>query len=106
MPMAHSSSRSHVTTALLDDEPGVLRSAMCRMCHTPAPLTQSALEAGGEWQCIRCGQQWDAARLAAVAAYAAWVIERNDAGCRARTEANEAAALSRDLPTEQIGGKT
>lgn len=63
------------------------------MCHTPASLTQSALQAGGEWRCVRCGQHWDAARLAAVAAYAAWLVEY------------DGAALSRDLPTMELKGK-
>jgi hypothetical protein len=55
------------------------------MCHAPASLTQSALAAGGDWQCIRCGQHWDAARLAAVAAYAAWVVQLEQPGLRHRT---------------------
>ena len=76
--MADSSLRSHVATALLDDEQGILRRATCPMCHTLASLTESAVEAGGVWRCVRCGQQWDATRLATVAAHAAWV-ERDDA---------------------------
>jgi len=47
------------------------------MCHTSAALSQSALEAGGAWRCVRCGQHWDAARLAAVAAYAAWSADHD-----------------------------
>jgi uncharacterized Zn finger protein len=104
--MAHTSSRPHATAALLDDEPEVFRLATCPMCHTRASLTQSAVEAGGDGRCVRCGQFWDVARLAAVAAYAAWVVERDDVGCRARTEGDEGTALSRDLPTEQLGGRT
>jgi hypothetical protein len=46
------------------------------MCHTPASLTQNAIDAGADWWCVTCGQRWDAARLSAVAAYAAWVVER------------------------------
>ena len=49
---------------------------MCPMCHTTQPSTTDALEAPGSWRCTRCGQQWDAPRLAAVAGYAAWVSER------------------------------
>ena len=52
----------------------------CLMCHTPASLTQAAVDAGSDWHCVRCGQRWDATRLAAVAAYAAWVDERTGAG--------------------------
>jgi RNA polymerase-binding transcription factor DksA len=32
-------------------------------------MTASALETGGYWLCIRCGQEWDANRLATRAAY-------------------------------------
>jgi len=78
--MAHSSSRTHTTAAPLDDQPDVLRSARCPMCHTPASVTQNAIEAGDDWRCVRCGQHWDAARLAAVAAYAAWVADRDGLG--------------------------
>jgi len=46
------------------------------MCHTPASLTQNAIDAGADWWCVTCGQRWDATRLSAVAAYAAWVVER------------------------------
>jgi transposase len=46
------------------------------MCHVPAALTRQALLARGSWRCVRCGQHWDADRLAAVAAYETWVLER------------------------------
>jgi hypothetical protein len=52
----------------------------CLLCHTPSSLTQNAIDAGTDWQCVRCGQRWDATRLAAVAAYAVWVDERTGAG--------------------------
>ena len=61
-------------TAMLDDERDV---AACPMCHTPAPLTRHAVDAGSSWRCVRCGQHWDLARLATVAAYAAWVVEHD-----------------------------
>ncbi len=77
--MVHNLSRSPATIALLDDEPDVGPSATCPTCHTRASLTQAALEAGGDWRCVRCGQHWDAARLASVAQYAAWVVERGQA---------------------------
>src|ERR1700742_2094211 len=51
-----------------------LRSVTCPLCHTPSSLTHAAVEAGGEWQCIRCGQHWEATRLAALANYALWVV--------------------------------
>jgi hypothetical protein len=64
-------------TAMLDDEPDVARAAVCPMCHTQAPLTGNAVDADGSWRCVRCGQHWDLARLATVAAYAAWVVEHD-----------------------------
>ncbi len=51
--------------------------AACPMCHTSAALTRSAVAAGADWRCVRCGQRWDGVRLAAVADYAAWVVEHN-----------------------------
>ena len=55
-----------------------LRPVTCPSCHTThASLTPEALQAGGVWGCVRCGQRWDARRLETVAAYAAWV-EEND----------------------------
>jgi hypothetical protein len=54
--------------------PGI---ATCPMCYTAHPsLTRAAVVAGEDWRCSRCGQQWDAERLAAVAAYAAWMRDR------------------------------
>jgi hypothetical protein len=45
--------------------------AVCPFCHTEAAaMVQSALAAGGYWLCARCGQTWDANRLATQAAYA------------------------------------
>jgi hypothetical protein len=53
--------------------------AACPMCHTvDSGPTADALAAGGGWRCVRCGQRWDAARLAAVAAYVAWVRDKDD----------------------------
>ena len=51
--------------------------AVCPMCHARASLTQRTVEAGGAWRCRRCGQHWDAGRLGAVAAYAAWGASRH-----------------------------
>jgi ribosomal protein L37AE/L43A len=78
--MADSSSQPHAPAALLDNEPDVLRRASCPMCHTPASVTQDAVEAGAGWRCARCGQHWDATRLAAVAAYAVWTAEHDRVG--------------------------
>ena len=101
--MAHRISRPSATVALLDDEPDVVPPATCPMCHTSVSLTQSALDAGGAWRCVRCGQNWDAARLSTVAAYAAWVVERDRADRRG-TELSQDAAQYRDPPTERLDG--
>ena len=63
-----------LATAVLlnDDEQDIVRTAGCPMCHTSATVTQSAIETGDDWRCVRCGQHWDARRLATVAAYAEW----------------------------------
>jgi hypothetical protein len=39
-------------------------------------MTASALETGGYWLCIRCGQEWDANRLATSAAYTDYAERR------------------------------
>jgi hypothetical protein len=75
--MTNNVSQSNAAAALLDDAPGAMRPAACPMCHTRASLTQAAVDAGGAWRCVRCGQQWDAERIEAVAAYAVWVATRN-----------------------------
>jgi hypothetical protein len=52
--------------------------AICPGCHTPHPsLTGQGLAAGVGWKCARCGQRWDARRLASVAAYERWVADRS-----------------------------
>jgi predicted Zn finger-like uncharacterized protein len=56
----------------LDAEQGELRYAACPGCHTATSVTHNAIEAGANWRCVRCGQHWDAARLAALARYATW----------------------------------
>ena len=51
--------------------------ATCPLCHTAdATMTSVAVAAGAEWHCVRCGQRWDAGRLATVAACAVWLSER------------------------------
>ena len=73
-------SPAQVGTAVLADEYGIPAVVTCPMCHTPASLTQSDLDAGGGWRCSRCGQRWSAMRLSTVAAYAAAFAERADVG--------------------------
>ena len=102
--MASSFSRPHATAVLLDDEQDVLPRATCPMCHTSATLSESALEAGGHWRCVRCGQHWDAARLATVAAYAAWVFDHDGVG-RQDTEGSHDAVMDGDLANDRLGGK-
>jgi ribosomal protein L37AE/L43A len=96
--MPSNSSRQHATAVLLDDEQDLLRSPTCPLCHTSATLAQSALKAGGDWRCVRCGQRWDAARLATVAAYAAWTIDHDRVG-------SHNPALYANAPTGWLGGR-
>ena len=97
-----SSSSPHATAVLHDDDQDI-RPAACPMCHTSAPLSLNALKAGGEWRCVRCGQHWDAARLAAVAAYAAWSVNHDRENRRDPGGSHE-AGRSGSLPTERPGG--
>ena len=101
--MVHDLSRPHTSVALLDAEPDVMRSVTCPMCHTDASLTESALQAGGAWRCVRCGQQWDAARLTTVAAYAAWIGDRARADRRSTVRSQDAAQY-RDPPGARLDG--
>ncbi len=67
--------RRPVTVSAREDEQGLPLFA-CPMCHTTASRTLEAIHAGADWRCVRCGQHWNANRLAAAAAYAAWVVDR------------------------------
>jgi hypothetical protein len=87
------------TAALLDDPPDVLRPGECPMCHTVTSLTPSAHDADRAWQCVRCGQHWNAERLAAVAGYAVWVAERDRADGRS-FERSQKVVQFRDPSTE------
>jgi transposase len=49
------------------------------MCHTLRSAVGSAEDGSGAWRCTRCGQQWDADRVLAVAAYAVWSREHDRA---------------------------
>lgn len=102
-PMASSFSPTAATAVLLDDGQDIVARATCPMCHTSATLSLSALEAGGDWRCVRCGQRWDARRLATVAAYAAWTVDHDRAG-RQGTDDSPERALVGSLPTERLGG--
>ena len=65
------------TAAPLDSDRDLSQRAVCPGCHTPHPsLTLEGLASGVGWRCLRCGERWDARRLATVAAYKAWVAER------------------------------
>jgi predicted Zn finger-like uncharacterized protein len=88
---------------LRDDEPDIARHAVCPMCHTSATVTQSAIEAGGDWRCVRCGQHWDARRLATVAAYAEW--DRRDRVGRRVTEGDHIAVTFGDAPVKRVDGR-
>ncbi|HET9264443.1 MAG TPA: hypothetical protein VFO14_15435 [Vicinamibacterales bacterium] len=101
--MASSFSPTHETAVLLDDGQDILRFATCPMCHTSATLSLSALEAGGDWRCVRCGQHWDARRLATVAAYTAWTVDPDRVGRRGTDDSPEGALVG-SLPIERPGG--
>jgi hypothetical protein len=54
--------------------PELVGVATCLSCHTEdATLSNRAVAAGADWRCRRCGQRWDASRLATAAAYASWL---------------------------------
>ena len=54
--------------------------ATCPSCHTEDPsVTNLAVSAGADWRCSRCGSQWNAVRLATVAAYVEWAGEHTAA---------------------------
>ena len=73
-----SSPRPHARgNAALVNEPIGVRHATCPMCHTVALVSQQSVDDGADWRCVTCGQHWDAARLAAVAAYAVWRVDHD-----------------------------
>jgi hypothetical protein len=59
-----------------DEVNGASLRASCPMCHSIAPAPDNDTR---DWRCRRCGQRWDAARLAAVAVYAAWAADHDRA---------------------------
>jgi len=65
------------TAAVRGADQKLSQRAVCPGCQTAHPsLTWDGPVAGIAWKCGRCGQQWDAGRLAAVAAYETWAAER------------------------------
>jgi predicted Zn finger-like uncharacterized protein len=75
--MSDSSGRPDTSRTVITGDADTLRRATCPMCHTVASVTETASGTGGDWRCVRCGQRWDARRLAAVAAYVVWAAERD-----------------------------
>ena len=56
---------------------GAMAAVSCPLCHVVAPpAIVEALAAGGDWRCPQCDQNWSAARLATVAAYADYCASR------------------------------
>jgi hypothetical protein len=49
-------------------------------------VTNDALSNGTDWECARCGGQWNATRLATAAAYALWLSGHNNAASRGHHE--------------------
>ncbi len=77
-----------------DEHPG--SRVVCPLCHTPTSMMANALAAGGEWDCTRCGQNWNAGRLAAVSAYAVWEVEHDRLVGEARVAAQAVSGASPD----------
>jgi hypothetical protein len=96
------SSQPQLTRAVLDDEKDAPLFLTCPLCHTPTSLTQSAIDAGADWPCVTCGQRWDATRLAAVAAYAAWVVERAVIGANDGGHASPPAGMHGDTRSRPL----
>jgi hypothetical protein len=79
--MNHNLSQPVLPQTSQPSQPGV---ATCPMCHTVhASLSTTAIDAGADWRCARCGQRWDAERLSTVSAYQAWVRENDSASAPA-----------------------
>jgi hypothetical protein len=91
-----------MTAAALDAEQDAWLSLVCPMCHTATPLTQSAVKAGANCGCVKCGQRWDAIRLLTVAAYTARVADRGAAAGKGA----EPVSLFHSVRIEQRDGKT
>ena len=96
------SSRPPVTAAVLDDRQDGSAIVTCPMCHTPTSLTQTDIDGGAGWRCVRCGQRWGATRLSTVAAYAASQVERPTIDATG----GEQTLRAHIVPTDQWSGKT
>ena len=78
--MASDSSSRPSLSPLPAIAPALVGFATCPSCHTvDATVTNLALSGGADWHCARCGQRWDALRLATAAAYSAWVSGQTNA---------------------------
>jgi hypothetical protein len=100
--MAPSCLRPPEAALLLDDEQEILRSPTCPICLARASLPQNTIEAGGGWRCVRCGQHWDSARLAA-APYAEWASDHDRVSMRGAESSYE--AVHGDGAAQQLGGR-
>jgi hypothetical protein len=90
-----------VTPGAPADSPADPNPATCPMCHVAHPsLTRAAVAAGEGWRCSRCAQIWDEERLAAVAAYARWVLDR---ALMPGLFEDKRASHRRHVPREQDG---
>jgi transposase-like protein len=58
----------HIAVEALTD---AALSPTCPLCHTlEVTLTNAGVAEGAAWRCSRCGQNWNAKRLATASAYA------------------------------------
>jgi hypothetical protein len=72
--MASDSSSRPSLSRLQAIAPALVKFATCPSCHTvDATMTKVAVSGGADWHCGRCGQRWDALRLATAAAYGVWL---------------------------------
>lgn len=63
---------AELTTANVVPDTRLSDTTACPLCHTEI----SAAAARAFWQCRRCGHSWTPRRLATVASYAEWVVNR------------------------------
>ena len=71
-------SSPRVAVALAEVPAGTLQRPVCPSCHTVhASSMVEALQAEENWQCVRCGQRWNARRLETAATYAKWAADHD-----------------------------
>jgi len=76
--MTQSLTSPHVAVALAEAPPDTAQHPVCPSCHTVhVSAMVEALQAEESWQCVRCGQRWNARRLETAATYAAWAAEHD-----------------------------